>query len=861
MPESPLISIIRCDTPNLHGSCIHNRNYLIYIATRDGVDLTDVDLERELQQMEESTVSTSDHADNAHYLKYIKERPGSQGLFGNIDVSNHVALGKHIEDLTAEGRLIYRGVISLREDDAINLGFDKKASWVDYMNLVMPDIAREFNIPVDKLQWAAAFHLKNGHPHCHYMFWNKEEQVASPYIHISKQARCREILSKEMFHLEREEAVLTKTNARDMTIKVTKEFVQDELNILINEPDKLTGFFQTEDVKKLSKELVQFADTLPKSGRLAYKLLPPENKVSLDALTEKMLQTQPLSIDYYRYLHAVDDISASYSASQRHTDVTHQCADEDLKKRMGNVILKACKTLLQEKQRLASYEPDFLQKSLTEPGSPKLNEFDYSTSVPDPEIESEEELTVSPISEPGSPEPHYVMEWNKQYKQARSILYNDSILNKDVAINLLNAEAAKHNVIAIHQLAQLYQRGTSFLAADTEKAAKLYSDAFMGFKQILPQSGKMKPYVSYRLGKYYENGLGTEPDYNNAIEYYKSASDNKYAQFALGSMYLHGKGIEITLQNREYWIKEAAALLKASADESMPYAAYSYAKLCEDESSILSVSNANIAAYYVEALTGFENSVKKQPDDNIFYRLGTMYYAGKGTTPDQERAFYYFTKAAEYNNANAQYALGKTYADATTKYFNLQKAEEMFLLSSAQGNVYATYALGKLYANPESPLYNISLAVQYLTQAAEFDNPNAQYALGKIYLNEENGIYNFQKGFDYLQKSATSGNSYAMAKLGSLYLWGNKDLPANESLGKYWLQKAIENGNEYAQETLTMYGNYQRDIAVSFTFSLCRNLLRLCSSRQRPDNIKEIISRVHTREAAIDAQQKDERTR
>lgn len=905
MPEAPLISIIECDTPNKAGSSKHNKNYLIYIATRDGVDLTNVELERELQQLEYDSTAASKHADNEHYLKYINERPGSQGLFGNIDVSNPDKLGNHIADLANEGHLIYRGIISLREDDAVNLGFDKKSAWVDYMHMMLPDIAREFNIPVDKLQWTAAYHIKNGHPHCHYMFWNKDIQVASPYIHVSKQARIREMLSKEMFHLEREQAVLTKTLARDLTIEATKDFVQDELNILFSEPDKLTGFFKIEDVKALAKDLLNFSATLPRSGRLAYKLLPPENKAALDTLIEKLLQTQPLSVDYYRYLHAVNDISESYSASERHAEVTLERADEDLKRRMGNVILKACKSLLLEKERLGNYEPDISgiqEKTFSgEPGSPEADVFDNTIDFDESEIfdlytAEKKEVLIS--GEPGSPEAKdYIMDWSKQYKQAISILYDNNIPDKTIVFTLLSSEAARKNVLALHQLAQLYQRG-AFIAADMEKSSSYYVEAFKGFHSMLehPKYFKRQEYIHYRLGKYYENGLGTEQDYNQAIQHYKNAGNNKYAQYSLGNMYLHGKGIELTVENRNAWYREAAALFKASATSGFPYAAYSYAKLCEENPQILSVPDAEISSYYSNALQGFETAVEKQPDDNLYYRLGTMYYAGKGTSSNQERAYDYFVKSAAYNNANAQYALGKTYADVTTKYYNPDKAEEMFLLSSAQNNHYATYALGKLYATPgilfdiqkaqncfekillelpeqgnyllgklyadsESSLYNPLLAAKHLITATEYGNTYAQYALSKIYMDEHSGIYNFSSGFSLLQQAAANENVYAMAKLGSLYLWGHKELKADEALGKYWLQKAIEKGNNYAKDTLTIYDNYQKDIAVSLSFSLCRNLLRLCSSRQNPDNIKDIVSKVRTREAAMASLKKDERSR
>lgn len=899
MPEAPLFSEIRCDHPNKRSSSVHNRNYLIYIATRDGVDLTNVELERELRQMQEEATHQDEHADNEHYLKYIHERPGSQGLFGNIDVSNPTKLGNHLADLTGQGYPIYRGIISLREDDALKIGFDRKESWVDYLNIVMPDVAREFNIPIDKLEWAAAFHIKNGHPHCHYMFWSKDKQVTNPYIHISKQVRCRELLSKEMFHLEREQAVLDKTAARDLLAQVTKELTQDQVKLLINEKDKLSGFFQTEDVKALSQELVKFTSSLQgQKGRLAYKLLPLERKKELDALVDKLLQSRPLSIDYYRYLHAVDDISATYSASQRHSEVNRNIADEDLRKRMGNIVLKSCKQLLLERERLSielpNMETDWLSKETSAPGA--VEDFEDFDAFEAPEDFS----GYIKILPSGS----YHISWTPEYKKAMSIIYDEDISDKSLSISILEKEMNGNNVLACHQLARMYEKGI-VVPEDASKARILYDKAFRGFSNCLedPAYDKLHSYIHYRLGKYYESGSGTLIDYEKAIEHYSEAGNNKYALYSLGSMFQRGKGIEITPENEASWLREAGDCFRASAnyvsnkgiEEPFPYAAYAYAKLCENHPDIFHQDAQIISRYYSIAFNGFITMLQEQPNDDLYYRVGTMYYKGNGTKPDQDKAYDFFLKSAEYNNANAQYALGKTFADPDTKYYDLEKAIEMFTLASNQGNDYATcalgkiyategeyfdhqkahdlltsireslpdqanYALGKMYASPNTPFYNPELAAQYLSISAGYNNANALYALAKIYLNEECSLFDAPKGVQLLQTSATAGNAYAMAKLGNMYLWG-KHVPADEAIGKYWLNEAIKNGNPYAQDSLNVYENYQKDIAVSLSFSMCRNLLKLCSNRQQPENINSILSKVRTKEAARDAQKRDEKER
>ncbi len=67
----------------------------MYIATREGVDLTSTSYEHSLQEeilsMENPDEQTA--APNDLYVKYIAERPRSNGLFGNIKQLDPVTLG------------------------------------------------------------------------------------------------------------------------------------------------------------------------------------------------------------------------------------------------------------------------------------------------------------------------------------------------------------------------------------------------------------------------------------------------------------------------------------------------------------------------------------------------------------------------------------------------------------------------------------------------------------------------------------------------------------------------------------------------------------------------------------------------
>lgn len=212
MPFSPLISKIRTHDPNKKGSSNANRNYVIYIATREGVSLETVnnidDLLQENGMMEENLNEEIIHreAGNQEYVEYIARRPKSQGLFGNVNTDDLKSISSEIASLTQSGKIIYRGIISLSEKDAEELGFRNVNAWNNYLQKVMPEVSQILGISYD-YTWVAAFHAEETHPHVHYMLWDNKDNVKSPFIHKATQQKIRIYLENEMFDDAYERAV------------------------------------------------------------------------------------------------------------------------------------------------------------------------------------------------------------------------------------------------------------------------------------------------------------------------------------------------------------------------------------------------------------------------------------------------------------------------------------------------------------------------------------------------------------------------------------------------------------------------------------------------------------------------------
>lgn len=760
MPHSPLISKIRCHHPNKSKSRVCNRNYLIYIATREGVDLTNI--ESKIENLEDDRIT--EESANDLYAKYIAERPHSHGLFGNIDCSDVNQVGNNLADLTSQGKVIYRGIVSLKEEDALELGYDKKENWVNFIRATIPDVADVFNIPVDKLQWCAAVHMEQGHPHCHYMFWSADDKVTNPYIHVSKQDTVRELLSKEMFKAEREQEIINKTLQRDLLVDLGKDLLEKNTKKIVNlakSDSRIMGRISNDTLGEYGQKLLSLSAQLPERGRLNYKFLQPDIKDKVDDFVNDILSQRELHKQYRAYLQAVDKISQTYSTSRKHLEINRQIADEDIKKRLANVVLKSCRSLIREQNIFDKYADHaaFLSEESPDPDEPDAVDQDIESEYTDDD---------------------FIYDYNPAYKKALSLIYDPVQRDMATAVKSLISQSAQNNVLACMELGKLYASGlVPGMATETAKSLsqEYYHKAYQGLKKLEQQEPKAA--YEYKLGKLLEKGNGIPLDYEKAREYYEmaSSSGNKYAQYSLGSMYLHENIEKFTKENRSNLIAKGLHYVKNSADQNFAYAAYTYAKTCEAE-SFMNISEDELHSYYSSALSGFCSMLGEKRDDNLLYRIGTMHYAGQGTPADQEAAFSYFKEAADLNNANAQYALGKTYADPESGHYNIPEAIRYFELAEAQGKSFASYELGK------------------------------------IYLDHEGSCYDPDKGLAYLKKAAESGNIYALAKMGNIYLWGKhpgieKDVQRGLSL----LQEAAAGGNEYAQSSIDIYKDIQNSAA------------------------------------------------
>jgi TPR repeat protein len=838
LSHNVLVSKIRCNNPNRKNAAIHNRNHFIYIGTREGTDLTPLKYE-DTEKFEKEMSSSED------YVRYIAKRPHSHGLFGNVPLEDINEFSKEIYSISMKKRNIYRGIVSLDAKDAEELGYYDKSKWESYIRSVIPDVAKEFGISIEKLQWAAAYHAEAGHPHAHYMFWSSERKINSSFIHPSKQNTCREILSRKMFEEEHSKEAINKTIFRDYIIEFGKELMSDEIakvsamtSGLIHNT-AITHRITLPQLDKTTEELLNLIPLISKNGSTKYKLVPPKVKDQVNKVVDSILVNKSVNEAYEKYLNSTEKVDLIYSPSkekQKHA-ASKDNAIKDIRKRLCNIVLTNIKNELKahsdyssyitslldqyEKQRdhdhlieqfaeNPMYDNSILENSnLTEflednnqiEFDSFANSFPYKELVVNDDLTSEDETNSNTYSSaiinnvPNNIKEKFYIKWDKPYKTALNELYNTHDYEK--AIELLNKSASKGNVLAIHDLGKICHRGLGCFA--NEKLAESYfSKAFQGFNTLykIEEKLSMKEYLAYRIGKLYNTGHGAEENIDMAEKWFITAGDNKYAQYSLAKIYMD-KDIKNGKPSHSH---EIINLLESSSDKSA-YASYELGNIYR-KGFFTDIDSEKSYDHYNAAINKFNQMLKSSTDDTLMYRVGKMYELELGTDVDLTKATKLFQEAGKLKNRYALYSLAKIYLSSDDSKLHEKSIQILNdLYKEKPDDDMVLYSLGKIYLDTKTDFYDINKAKEYLEKSSKTGNQFAQYQLGKIYSSPDFGEPDYPLAISYLEASAAQRNDFALYQLAVLY--------KNSDLDFYDIDKAIdyfkssaELGNQFAQYQL-----------------------------------------------------------
>ena len=788
-----------------------------------------------------------------NFVGYMAMRPGvekrgSHGLFNDKD--EPIILNQAANEIANHPGNVWSHVVSLRREDAIRLGYDNSDRWRDLVKRHISDISEAQRIPLCNLKWYAAFHDTTHHPHIHLLVYSTNAKQGFLTKHgIDK---IRSVFANDIFYDDLQSIYQKQTVRRDELKAESKKYVENLLKEITE------GDFENTELEKLIKVLhMQLKNC---KGKKVYGYLPPEVKETVDVIFKELSKDKSIQSLYEKWCELERQKYKTYTQKEKEfpplyeNKVFHSVRNSIIGQVLNTDALTGFADYIYPEPTEITTDEDIpppIEDYITEDDFKWNDEgIEYNTS----DFESDS---------------HYYIKWSTSYKEACKIIYDKKSEKKDYekAEQLLITEADSGNVLAVHDLGKLYS--TNKLGDKDEiKSYKYYAETLQGFAEIEPNADFMFPYenayqkpvdmrsyIRYRIGKMHCYGLGTQQDYEKAFEWFlKSAKEgNKFAQYSLGNLYYYGNGTDKDLSHAFHWYMK-------SAEQGQPYAAYAAAQMYNKGEYVFKDEN-QAQEYYKQALAGFlELESKNQADDNLFYKMGTMYKNGLGTQKDMIKAIEYFKRSAELNNTNAKrtlaleylsgeyleldiekglemltecadsgdtlscYKLGKIYFKGEIVYKDLNMAEKYFLKASQKENRYALYSLGTLYLEKEK--YSLHKAVEYFEKVLKYEEikPYAEYSLAKIML-DNNPYHDSEKAVSLLESSAED-NNWASFLLGRLYLYGTDDIQKDKEKALEWLELSTEQGNEYAQYMLDNIHSFENAVIANTIFGLFVNLSR-----------------------------------
>ena len=276
-----------------------------------------------------------------------------------------------------------------------------------------------------------------------------------------------------------------------------------------------------------------------------------------------------------------------------------------------------------------------------------------------------------------------------------------------------------------------------------------YKSAFEHFSEYAKMGNAT---AQYYLGKMYGHGRGVSRDYAKAVEWYRKSAEqgNSKAQYSLGCMYKECIGIQD-------YAKAVECFLKA-AEQGNAAAQYYLGNMYKEGGGI-SQAYAKVVERYLKSA--------EQGNSEAQYSLGSMYENGRCVSKDYAKAVEWYLKSAEQGNSEAQYSLGYMYRKGLGVFRDYAKAVEWYQKAAEQGNADAQYYLGCMYYFGIVVSLDEAKAVEWYRKAAEQGHVDAQYQLGYMYHNGIGVSKDHTKAAEWYSKAAKGGDVSARNILSS----------------------------------------------------------------------------------------------
>lgn len=353
--QSPFIFKMSFYSPGAKNQA-KNAAHISYIGKRSGVDMGN-ELEDGEKPITEAVkeLGDKDPGSAAGHVKYAHERPGSHGLFGTV--SEKPELTAIQAELQEHKGVVWRSILSLKEEDAKLLDFDSRKSWENALRAAVPEAAAKMGIGESNLRWVAAFHQEQGHPHVHLVMWEKDPKRTKGQLSDGERKDVKNVFMKEIYAEERTRLTQEKTAMRDLIRDLSKgdttkavalvDEVRKQMKVV--ELDlKATGAGKTgiapkaypDELKAIAKQMDELSKVMPGRGRAALKFMPEEAKAKARQIAENMMQQPDFKESLNRYMKSTEDMTRLHTTNPEKIQTAKDKAYADLRDRVANVVVR-----------------------------------------------------------------------------------------------------------------------------------------------------------------------------------------------------------------------------------------------------------------------------------------------------------------------------------------------------------------------------------------------------------------------------------------------------------------------------------------------------------------------------------------
>lgn len=303
---------------------------------------------------------------------------GEHSLFGklnNEDISykDKKEILDYIDE-KAKTQFFNKAVISIKEAEAEKYGMINKEEWINLINLKIKDIAKEYGIREDQVDYLASVHTEPGHIHCHLVFFdrNNKEQLNN----FIKYDRIKRELNKYVYKEEISKIQEVQNKSKDT--KLLKENFNKDMETLIGR-STLKMFNNRINIKELNniqKEILSFYEKLKdyqeKNNKNSFRkaFLPPLLKDELRKLSFLIVgSSTQLSKNVKDYINSSIKQEVILSNNEKRLLITKEKAIEFIYSKVDNQILQ----FLKERK----IEVNEYNKEITN----RLNQNKYKSSI------------------------------------------------------------------------------------------------------------------------------------------------------------------------------------------------------------------------------------------------------------------------------------------------------------------------------------------------------------------------------------------------------------------------------------------------------------------------------------------------